>query len=98
MTVQKALEALRENAEELNAPPSFLNENPSEAVRALMKSEMVQFQERTNEEWLRLIGEENNSKEAAKLILDWAADKTQASTEKSGTEEAASDPYQSLTE
>jgi hypothetical protein len=93
------LEALKENAEELQEVPSgLLEQSQPEVIKGLMSDAGEEYQERSNQEWLSLVQQEQDPLEASKLILDWVNDKAQAKNEMSETSDAASDPHQSLTE
>ena len=99
MTVQKALEALKENADQLQEVPSrILDQDDQDSLRALMSTYGEDEQQRSNQEWLRLIQAEDDPLEAAKLVLDWLEDKAQGSNRQANVAAAASDPYQSLTD
>lgn len=99
MTVRESLAALVENDYQIHEVPSVLLTEPvGLLVRWLMSSQSEDYQERANQEWVELIAKENDSLEAAKLVIDWTNDKTQAAIHRAGVEEVLSDPYQSLTE
>ena len=99
MTVEKALEALKENEYQLHEIPEQVLQLPvSELVQMLMSPKTEELQRRSNEEWVDLIKEGSDPLEAAKLVLDWVNEKVQAGVEQEGIWEARHDRYQSLTD
>jgi hypothetical protein len=99
MTVEKALEALKEDEYQLHEiPEQFLQLPVGELVQMLMSPKTEELQRRSNEEWVDLIKEDSDPLEAAKLVLDWFDDKVQAGVEQEGIWEARHDRYQSLTD
>jgi hypothetical protein len=101
MTVQKAIEALQENAEyfSYDVPPKIFEQRVQDSANALMFSSSEEdYQRRTNEAWSELVLEEGDSLEAATLLLDWIADKAQARENWVEVQEALRDPNQSLTD
>ena len=99
MTVEKALEALKENWDQIQeVPDPFVQLPVGELVRVLMSPKTEELQQRSNQEWLELLKEEDEPLEAAKLVLDWFDDKVQAGVEQEGIWEARHDRYQSLTD
>ena len=80
MTVEKAIEALQENAEyfSYDVPSTIFEQSVEDTMRALMSGGAEDHQQRTNEEWSKLVEEEGDPLEAVKLILDWINDKAQA--------------------
>jgi hypothetical protein len=93
MTVQEALKGLVENDDRLHEVPEFLARlSHAESGRALMLKEPEDYQQRSNEEWVDLISEEDDSLEAAHLLIDWANDKAQAWEKLEGYEDEARVP------
>jgi hypothetical protein len=62
------------------------------AIALMFSRSSEDYQHRTNEEWSKLLQEEDDPLEAAKLVLDWIDDKAQAGERQRGYEEEASVP------
>jgi hypothetical protein len=64
-----------------NLPSKVFDQSPDGTIRGLMANGREEnCQQRSNEEWLKLVQEENDPLEPAKLLLDWINDKAQAIT------------------
>jgi hypothetical protein len=95
MTVLKALEALKDNVDKLHEVPfPLLEQENADSLRLLLRNRHgeEEVQNRSNDEWVDLIRQENDPLEAAKLVLDWVADKAQAWETQRGYEEERGAP------
>ena len=93
MNVAQAILALRENGDQLENTvpdmiPAFLFASPIPALGQFFRQQGVDdLQYRSNQEWEDLISKEDDPLEAAKMLLDWLADKNQAAQREAGYEE-----------
>ncbi len=86
MNVVQAIQALREHSDQLQDPlpeALFRREIPA-LVESLRDMEVEELQHRSTQEWEDLLAEESDPLEAAKLVLDWIADKAQARQKEEG--------------